>query len=112
MLNFRNELGKIVQDKKDEFQNQEIITNCLKALLSEFRKMKTVQSKTFLFRIDGNKKLKVEDGDNKIIFEQDFQNDEKAKKIMAQIKKYFKEQNYKVEDFYFQKECFCLEIEI
>lgn len=112
MLNFRDELGKIIQDKKGEFQNQAIMTDCLKVLLSEFRKMKTVQSKTFFFHIHEGKTLKVTDIDNKTLFEQSFQSNGEAKKFVEQIKKYFRDQNYKVEEFYFQKEDFCLEIEI
>lgn len=112
MLNFRDELDKIIQDKKEEFQNQAIMTECLKTLLSEFRKMKTVQSKTFFFHIHGGKTLKVTDRDNKTLFEQSFQSDEETQKFVEQIKKYFRDQNYKVEEFYFQRKDFCLEIEI
>lgn len=113
MLNFRDELNKIKQDQKDEFDNQLIMTECLEALLCEFRRMKTVKSETFFFfRIHGDKVMKVTDNENKVLFEQEFQDGEKAKKFMAQIKKYFRDQNYKVEEFYFQRADFCLEIVI
>lgn len=112
MLNFRDELSKIIQDQKEEFENQSIMTECLEALLFDFRKMKKAQSKTFFFRVHENQKLKVMDSDNKVIFEQDFQNEKKAKKFMLQLQKYFSDQNYKVEPFYFSNWDFCLEIVI
>lgn len=99
MLDFRVELNKIQEAKRVQSCNR-AITGCLRALLSDFRKMETVHSKSYYFRRYEGRRLVVIDceGEGKILFEQTFKNVSEIDECMEQIKKYFTEQDYKVDE--------------
>lgn len=98
MLNFREELSKITENKDNT--PTFIMNKCLKAILSEFEKMENPAPRIFYFYTFTYPNLMINDWDSRVpILQIRLQSHEEVEMYLKKLREYFKAQGYKVEEY-------------
>lgn len=108
MLNFRDELRKI-KEEKFNVENYQIVEECLEAVLAVLKEQNMLQfyaEQTFYFGNDGEKPILYIEKENDIIFQKELENMEKVEIILTILKGEFSSQGYKIQGQYRHKSFF------